>query len=127
VLATTLTQLQELFPPASACMAASQANASAAGEGAGVGSGSRAQVPALQALAAGSSAALLSVPGQPPAIKKGWQPGSSLWAVHRPRLLVCGPPGCGQEQLGPALLHELEALPIHDIGLPSLLAAAGAR
>jgi SpoVK/Ycf46/Vps4 family AAA+-type ATPase len=47
--------------------------------------------------------------------------------IQRPRLLLCGPEGAGQAHLGPALLYALEGLPIHAIGLPSLLADAGAR
>ena len=52
---------------------------------------------------------------------------SRLFLVQRPRLLVCGGEGCGQEHMGPALLHVLEGLPVQSIGLPSLLADAGAR
>lgn len=52
---------------------------------------------------------------------------SRLMLIQRPRLLVCGPEGCGQNHLAPALLYALESLPIHAIGLPSLLADAGAR
>jgi SpoVK/Ycf46/Vps4 family AAA+-type ATPase len=52
---------------------------------------------------------------------------SRLFLVQRPRVLVCGGEGCGQEHLGPALLHLLEGLPVQSIGLPSLLADAGAR
>jgi hypothetical protein len=47
--------------------------------------------------------------------------------VRRARVLLCGREGAGQAQLGPAVLHELEGLPAHAIGLPSLLADAGSR
>lgn len=47
--------------------------------------------------------------------------------VRRARVLLCGREGAGQSQLGPAVLHELEGLPSHAIGLPSLLADAGSR
>lgn len=47
--------------------------------------------------------------------------------VLRPRLLLCGSPGLGQSQLGPALLHFLEGCPVHAIDLPSLLSDSGAR
>jgi hypothetical protein len=47
--------------------------------------------------------------------------------VQRPRLLICGPEGTGQAHLGPAVLYALEGLPVHAIGLPSLLSDAGAR
>lgn len=43
------------------------------------------------------------------------------------RALVCGPEGAGQGHLGPALLAALEALPVHAIGLPSLLSDANSR
>ncbi|KAL4429387.1 hypothetical protein ABPG77_005161 [Micractinium sp. CCAP 211/92] len=55
-----------------------------------------------------------------------WASGASL-GVQRPRLLVCGPEGTGQAHLGPAVLYALEGLPVHAIGLPSLLSDAGAR
>lgn len=55
-----------------------------------------------------------------------WAGAASL-GVQRPRLLVCGPEGAGQGHLGPALLYALEGLPVHAIGLPSLLSDAGAR
>ncbi len=55
-----------------------------------------------------------------------WATGASL-GVQRPRLLVCGPEGTGQAHLGPAVLYALEGLPVHAIGLPSLLSDAGAR
>ena len=45
--------------------------------------------------------------------------------ARQPRMLLCGPPGCGQVPLGAALLHELEAFPVHAVGLPSLLADGG--
>jgi hypothetical protein len=47
--------------------------------------------------------------------------------VMRPRLLICGPAGSGQEHLAAALLHALEGLPVHALGLPSLLSDPGAR
>lgn len=47
--------------------------------------------------------------------------------VQRPRLLICGAEGAGQAHLGPALLYALEGLPVHALGLPSLLSDASAR
>lgn len=47
--------------------------------------------------------------------------------IQRPRLLVCGQEGAGQSHLGPALLYALEGLPVHALGLPSLLSDASAR
>ena len=47
--------------------------------------------------------------------------------VQRPRLLICGQEGAGQSHLGPALLYALEGLPVHALGLPSLLSDASAR
>jgi len=48
-------------------------------------------------------------------------------ATLHPRLLVCGSPGLGQAELGPALLHALEGCPVHAIDLPSLLADPGTQ
>lgn len=50
-----------------------------------------------------------------------------LQQVQRPRLLICGEEGSGQSHLGPALLYALEGLPVHALGLPSLLSDASAR
>jgi SpoVK/Ycf46/Vps4 family AAA+-type ATPase len=47
--------------------------------------------------------------------------------MARPRMLLAGPAGSGQQQLGAAVLAALEGLPVHAIGLPSLLASAGSR
>ena len=47
--------------------------------------------------------------------------------VFQPRVLVSGSEGCGQDHLVPALLHALEGLPVHSIGLPALLSDASAR
>ena len=47
--------------------------------------------------------------------------------VARPRVLVSGSEGSGQDHLAPALLHALEGLPVHSIGLPALLSDASAR
>lgn len=53
--------------------------------------------------------------------------GSMDRPVLRPRLLLCGPDGFGQDQIGPALLHYLEGCPVHAIDLPSLFADGGSR
>lgn len=47
--------------------------------------------------------------------------------TQQPRVLLCGEAGAGQGHLGPALLHALEGLPVHAIGLSSLLCDASAR
>ena len=47
--------------------------------------------------------------------------------VARPRVLVEGGQGYGQDYLAPALLHALEGLPVHSVGLPALLSDASAR
>eukprot|EP00168_Porphyra_purpurea_P010296 TRINITY_DN2531_c0_g1_i23.p1 TRINITY_DN2531_c0_g1~~TRINITY_DN2531_c0_g1_i23.p1 ORF type:complete len:1273 (-),score=274.31 TRINITY_DN2531_c0_g1_i23:1097-4408(-) len=59
----------------------------------------------------------------------GGAPGLNLLerATLHPRLLVCGSPGLGQAELGPALLHALEGCPVHAIDLPSLLADPGTQ
>ncbi|CAM9966821.1 unnamed protein product [Ectocarpus fasciculatus] len=43
----------------------------------------------------------------------------STW-VHRPRLALHGPPGCGQTQLAAAALHLLDGVPVHSLALHSL-------
>ena len=53
--------------------------------------------------------------------------GAALPACARPALLLAGPSGAGQGHLAPALLHALEALPVHAIGLPALLADSSSR
>jgi len=66
---------------------------------------------------------------------QAWLAGSSDFSVTlavgrtvtRPRLLLCGAEGGGQAHLAPALLYALEGLPVHPIGLPSLLSDASAR
>lgn len=47
--------------------------------------------------------------------------------IARPRMLLVGPPGSGQQQLGAAVLAAVEGLPVHCIGLTSLLANVAAR
>ncbi len=47
--------------------------------------------------------------------------------VFQPRVLISGSEDCGQDHLAPALLHALEGLPVHSIGLPALLSDASAR
>ncbi|XP_072965752.1 ATPase family AAA domain-containing protein At1g05910 isoform X1 [Typha angustifolia] len=53
--------------------------------------------------------------------------GSSLPLVYRPRLLICGDETAGLDNLGPAVLHELEKFPVHSLGLPSLLSDPSAK
>ena len=53
--------------------------------------------------------------------------GRQLLQMARPRLLLVGAPGSGQQQLGAAVLAGLEGLPVHCIGLTSLLANVAAR
>ncbi|KAG6436019.1 hypothetical protein SASPL_100900 [Salvia splendens] len=53
--------------------------------------------------------------------------GSAISLVYRPRLLLCGDDGVGQDHLGPAVLHELEEFPFHSFALPSLLSDPGAK
>lgn len=56
----------------------------------------------------------------------GLQP-SLVLHTQRPRVLICGREGCGQSHLGPAVLDALEGLPVHSVGLPSLLSDVSAR
>eukprot|EP00884_Botryococcus_braunii_P011238 jgi/Botrbrau1/20114/Bobra.0173s0017.1 len=71
-----------------------------------------------------------------PAVADGLSPDDGLldglqsWTravTQQPRVLLCGEEGAGQGHLGPALLHALEGLPVHAIGLTSLLSDASAR
>ena len=53
---------------------------------------------------------------------------SSSWTARSPGRRGCSSrarPARGQTPLGAALLHELEAFPVHAVGLPSLLADGG--
>jgi hypothetical protein len=110
-----LAQLQADFPAAAACLRS------------GFG-GSRNPAAGFGSLGSGedTGSALLSNGSAdgPPAFN--WAAGASL-GVQRPRLLICGAEGAGQTHLGPAVLYALEGLPVHAIGLPSLLSDAGAR
>lgn len=99
-----LGQLQRSFPPAAACTS-STAGAAAA--------------PARRAGAQFFSA---SVRG-----RGGLAWAAAMSGVQRPRLLICGREGAGQSHLAPAVLYALEGLPVHAIGLPSLLSDVGAR
>ncbi|KAK9811900.1 hypothetical protein WJX72_012131 [[Myrmecia] bisecta] len=118
-----LDHLRASFPPAASCLEAAEAQAAG-------GAPSGRPGPASNASAAASflyadddeedddSAALSLLPGLR---------STSALHVQRPRLLVCGPEGGGQGHLGPAVLYALEGLPVHAIGLPSLLSDASAR
>jgi hypothetical protein len=106
-LAQLLGQLRGSFPPVEACLAADKEGC--AGQDGGGGA------------AAASAAARLA------GAAKGGGGDGPLCLVQRPRMLICGAEGAGQSHLAPALLHTLEGLPIHAIGLPSLLSDAGAR
>ena len=45
--------------------------------------------------------------------------------THRPRLLLSGQEGQGQStHIGPAILHNLERLPVHTLDLPALYAVS---
>lgn len=104
-----LAQLQAGFPAAAACLR------SGFGGGCNPAAGFGALEDDTLDAGAGSGGGTFS-----------WAGGASL-GVQRPRLLVCGPEGTGQAHLGPAILYALEGLPVHAIGLPSLLSDAGAR
>lgn len=101
-----LSQIRQLFPPAAACMAQTAAAATAGGSNLTTNSSSR----GLPKAGSNSSS-------------------SSRHAMHiaRPRMLLVGPPGSGQQQLGAAVLAAVEGLPVHCIGLTSLLANVAAR
>ncbi|KAL0036308.1 hypothetical protein WJX77_001773 [Trebouxia sp. C0004] len=117
-LATILGHLKTVFPPAAACLAAQGASNGPTGSSAPSGS------PDLMweddeeedqdELELGGAGAPLLCP-------------LPFQQVQRPRLLICGEEGSGQSHLGPALLYALEGLPVHALGLPSLLSDASAR
>nr|XP_023895040.1 ATPase family AAA domain-containing protein At1g05910-like isoform X2 [Quercus suber] len=54
-------------------------------------------------------------------------PSYSFAAVYRPRLLIYGCEGTGLDNIGPAILHEMEKFPVHSLGLPSLLSDPSAK
>ncbi|GAB4822033.1 hypothetical protein N2152v2_009079 [Parachlorella kessleri] len=110
LLRQVLGHLQRTFPPAAALLKADGASGRRKATG---GPGEQ--------FFPSSSASAAATPGSG---RLGWAAGSG---VQRPRLLVCGPEGAGQSHLGPAALYALEGLPVHAIGLPSLLSDAGAR
>ncbi|KAA6420881.1 MAG: ATPase family AAA domain-containing protein [Trebouxia sp. A1-2] len=117
-LATILGHLNSVFPPAAACLAAQGASNGPSGSLAPSGT------PELMwdddeeedqdevEMGAAGPPLLCPLP---------------LQQVQRPRLLICGEEGSGQSHLGPALLYALEGLPVHALGLPSLLSDASAR
>ncbi|KAL0052590.1 hypothetical protein WJX82_004414 [Trebouxia sp. C0006] len=117
-LATLLGHLKSVFPPAAACLAAQGASNVPTGSLAPSGT------PDLMwdddeeedqdDLELGGAGAPLLRP-------------LPFQQVQRPRLLICGEEGSGQSHLGPALLYALEGLPVHALGLPSLLSDASAR
>lgn len=110
-LQAVLAQLQAGFPAAAACLRS------------GFGGGRN---PAAGLGAPGADADGDELGGGDGSGAFSWAGAASL-GVQRPRLLVCGPEGAGQGHLGPALLYALEGLPVHAIGLPSLLSDVGAR
>lgn len=103
---TALTQVKQICPPAVDCMAASAASGHAGASAAG----SRGVVTKMGSSRGGNGGG-----------------GRHLLQVARPRMLLVGPPGSGQQQLGAAVLAALEGLPVHCIGLTSLLANVAAR
>ncbi|KAK9862444.1 hypothetical protein WJX84_000192, partial [Apatococcus fuscideae] len=114
-LASILQHLEGSFPPAAACQVQSQ------GEG---------RTDTLQAgRQHGCQLMLLDSDEEDVAGDPGQE--RSMLALaeqqQQPRVLLCGPVGAGQAYLGPALLHALEGLPVHALGLPSLLADANSR
>lgn len=138
-LAAVLGRLQRTFPPAAHCLAAA---ATREGPSSSNATTSTTNATTALLLPPGRTAAAAPKPGALGALALPSTSASSAstsgpfggllarlpsFLLSRPRLLVCGPPGCGQGQLVAALLYALEGLPCHAIGLPSLLANAGAR
>lgn len=102
-LQAALQQLKSLFPPAAACLAATAAAAA----------GQRTK---LSASSSSSSSSMLNGSSS-----------SKLFCMARPRLLLAGVAGAGQQQMAAAVLAALEGLPVYAIGLANLLATAGSR
>lgn len=117
-LATILGHLKSVFPPAAACLAAQGASSGPSGSLAPSGSpdlmwdDDEEEDQDQPEMGRAGAPLLCPLPFQ---------------QVQRPRLLICGEEGCGQSHLGPALLYALEGLPVHALGLPSLLSDASAR
>jgi hypothetical protein len=127
-LQAALTQIQQLFPPAAACLtAAADAAAAEAGHSTSV---LQPQQGRLSAAISASKGRGIAGKASSSSSKLGLASGgasSALFCMARPRVLLAGPAGSGQQQLGAAVLAALEGLPVHAIGLPSLLASAGSR
>lgn len=95
-LAEALSQIQQLFPQATACMAAA---------------------------ATGSSAIVTRGLADP----AGGSDVTPILQIAKPRVIMLGSAGCGLQQLSAAVLAALEGLPVHCIGLTSLLSNVAAR
>ena len=134
VLAKAIARLVDTFPPVSACLAAAAANKDGK-TSTGMLSGIAGRPPSASVTAIFDSEedeeddeeeVGNSINGMGPMATTSSRAllGPSSW-VQRPRLLLCGPEGAGQQHLGPALLYALEGLPVHAVGLPSLLSDPG--
>jgi hypothetical protein len=130
-LQAALTQIQQLFPPAAACLAAAADAATAEAGHTGTSSVLQPQQGQLSAaISASRGRGIASRASSSSSNKLGLASGgesSALFCMARPRVLLAGPAGSGQQQLGAAVLAALEGLPVHAIGLPNLLASAGSR
>jgi hypothetical protein len=130
-LQAALTQITQLFPPAAACLAAAaDAAAAEAGHTTSVLQPQQGRLSAAIAASKGRGIAGKAGSSSSSSSKLGLPSGgasSALFCMARPRMLLAGPAGSGQQQLGAAVLAALEGLPVHAIGLPSLLASAGSR
>lgn len=134
-LASAISQVITTFPAAATCLAAQLEREGGHGPHALPATvpaqvqqqlaGAKALAAVLAAGSSSSAAAPGGGGGVPVQLSSRLSSFASL--VMRPRLLICGPPGSGQEHLAAALLHALEGLPVHALGLPSLLSDPGAR
>ena len=147
VLAQALARLKETFPAVNACLAAAAANAKGGrpppgGGSLGGGGGDGGTTTTLDVAGVYDSEEEEEEGGGEgsagPSTGRHYGDGSgggtaassalllcpSSW-VQRPRLLLCGPEGAGQQHVGPALLYAMEGLPVHAVGLPSLLSDPG--
>jgi SpoVK/Ycf46/Vps4 family AAA+-type ATPase len=125
-----LARVREAFPPAAAVLKANEEQrrreALGGGGGGGGGAGQHQQALMLAAGGAAQRAAALG-PGKASASSAASSASFLALSLQRPRLLLCGPPGSGQEQLAAAVLHALEGLPVHAVGLTALLSDPSAH
>ena len=121
--------VREAFPPADEALRVAEAENRLGGASARAGDGVTGGAPRV--VGESQACSIAEIDGEDSLAAAGGPAYAlSLLAVPhavRPRLLLVGTPGGGQNAVAPALLHALESLPVHGIGLPSLVSEAGSR